>query len=160
MSIINEKYKGKKFAKDWLAELLDKTATKTRTVNVRKPDPEDAEKTVLVPEERAGGVDTDKLFALAKENGIENAKLNAARGTGKDGADPHGFAGRARMTLRNELQTVAKQRHGLVVNGEFVEAPADWLTAKSAPEAPTHTKAGEKIAPPKAAAADAEAAAA
>jgi len=138
-SIISDKYKGKKFAKDWLALLLDANASKTRTVKVYKEDPADAEKKIQVEEERPGGVDVDKLLALANENGIDTANLEKAK-------DGHGFAGRARMTLRNQMQTVAKQRHGLMINGEFVSAPIDWLAEKQAPESPTHEQDGTKIA--------------
>jgi hypothetical protein len=156
MSIINDKYKGKKFEKDWLANLLDANATKTKTVTKSTKD-EDGNVT-KTEEERPAGVDVDKLIAIGDENKVDLAKLKAARGTGENGADPHGFAGRARMTIRNQLQTVAKQRHGLVIGGEFVSAPADWLTAKQAPAEPTHTQAGEKIAKAQPAKEEAEAA--
>jgi hypothetical protein len=153
-SIISDKYKGKKFEKDWLAALLDTHATKMRTVKLYEPDPADAEKKIQVEKTRPDGVDVDKLFAIAKANEVDTTKLDAVRGTGENGADPHGFAGRSRMTLRNQLQTIAKQRHGLIVGEEFVEAPADWLKAKGAPDTPSHSQTGEKITPPKAAASE------
>lgn len=141
-SIIAEKYK--KFEPDWLAKLIAEHATKTKQVSVKKKNPENEEETITVTEDRADGVDLDKLFALAAANGIDVSKFEAQR-------DSHGFAGRFRMTARNMLQTVAKQRHGLKIGDEFVSAPADWLEAKKAPAEPTHTQDGAKIEKPKAA---------
>lgn len=151
-SIISDKYKGKKFDKDWLAQLLDTNATKTKEVTVKRPNPDNPEEKLSVTETRADGVDGTKLMALGRENGVDLSKLE-----GKE--DTHGFAGRARMTIRNMLQTVAKQRHGINVNGTFVSAPADWLALKGAPAEPTHTQDGTKIAKAAPAAAEGETAA-
>lgn len=121
---------------DWLAKLITGVACPLveKTVTERDGDGKKT-KTVKVP----GDVDVKLLFGLATENGIDVKPYKAQEGS-------QGFAGRMRMTIRNMLQGVAKQRHGLVVGGKFTKAPAEWLTAKKAPESPTHTKDGEKIA--------------
>lgn len=141
-SIINSKYRGKYTAdtKDWLAKLIDTHATATKDKKVTEGDGEGkVTKTIQVPD----GVDIDKLHALAEKNGLDISKLKAQ-------SESHGYAGRARMTIRNQLQTIAKQRHGLHgLDGKFHDAPADFLTVKSAPEKPTHDQGGTVI--PKAA---------
>lgn len=139
-SIIDPKYRVKKDA-DWLAKLITSTTGKTKDkvtkTKVEGTEPvEYVETTTTVPD----GIDVDKVFALARENGLD-AKV-APFEAQREGA---GFPGRFRMTVRNMLQAVAKQRHGLQVNGEFVDAPADWLEDKKAPTAPTHTQDGTKI---------------
>lgn len=140
-SIINpkyrDKYKGKE--KDWLAKFIDEHATATKTVKYTEMDGDTkVNKTKTVSD----GVDVDKLHALAEKNGLDITALKAQ-------SDTHGYPGRARMTIRNMLQTVAKQRHGLHnTGGTFVSAPKDFLAAKGAPDAPTHTQKGEKIAKP------------
>lgn len=143
-SIVNPKYrdKYKGAEKDWLAKFLDGEATLTRDVKVTKPNPDNADEKITVTEKRPDGVDIDALFTLASKNGLDVAKYSAQR-------DSNGFAGRFRMTIRNMLQKVVKQRHGLFnVGGTFTSAPAEFLTKIGAPEAPTHTQAGEKIAKP------------
>lgn len=144
-SIVSPKYrdayKGKE--PDWLGKLINSECTKTEP-RTRKVKSKDGEATETVTEQVVVGVDTDKLLAMARKNGLDVDALEAQSGN-------HGFAGRARMTVRNMLQTVAKQRHGLYnVGGTFMSAPADWLTAKDAPEKPTHNQDGSKIEKPKA----------
>lgn len=136
-SIINPKYrdayKGKE--KDWLAKLIDTHAGGTKTVTKKVPDGDGTKNvTSTVPD----GVDVDKLHKLAEDNGLDIATL-------KGQSDTHGYPGRARMTIRNMLQTVAKQRHGLHAGGKFVAADPDFLTAKNAPETPSHKPNGDKI---------------
>lgn len=136
-SIIASKYRGKytKNTRDWLAQLLDEHATKTKDRKVTEGDGEGkTTKTVQVPD----GIDTNKLHAIAEANGLDIAKLKAQSAT-------HGYPGRARMTIRNMLQTVAKQRHGLHAGGKFHDAPAEFLNVKGAPATPTHTQDGTKI---------------
>jgi len=147
-SIVNSKYRDryKGATKDWLATYLEGVATKTREVKVTVPNPENPDEKITKSENRPDGVDIDKLFGLAKSNGLDVVKYDSQR-------ENHGFAGRFRMTIRNMLQKVVKQRHGLVgLDGKFVSAPPEFL-AKCGLEAdakPTHTQTGEKIATPKA----------
>lgn len=139
-SIIDPKYRGKRDA-DWLATLITSKTGKTKDkVTKTKVEGTDPVEYVETTTQVADGIDIDKVFNLAAENGLteKTAKFEAQR----DGA---GFAGRFRMTVRNMLQAVAKQRHGLMVNDEFVSAPADWLADKKAPASPTHTQDGTKI---------------
>lgn len=139
-SIVNAEYRNKyKGDKDWLAKLLDAEATKTKTVKVTKVV---GDEKVISEETRADGVDIPALFVLAEKNG-----LNVDTYRGQEGN--HGFAGRFRMTVRNMLQRVVKQRHGLFnKGGTFVLAPADFLEAIGAGEAPSHNQDGSKIAKP------------
>lgn len=137
-SIINPKYrKDRKI--DWLGDLISKTCAATREVEKKVKDEEGNVKTVK--ETKDDGINVDTVFALARANGLSEkvAKFETQR-------DAHGFAGRFRMTVRNMLQATVKARHGLYVNGEWVEAPAEWLKDKSAPETPTQTPDGVKIA--------------
>jgi hypothetical protein len=140
-SIVDPKYRNKYKAtdKDWLAKFLDEQATKTRDKKVTEGDGEkQVTKTVKVPD----GVDVDALFTLAAKNHLDVKKFEAQRTS-------HGFGGRFRMTVRNMLQTVIKQRHGVFnTGGTFLTAPADWLSAKGAPDKPTHNRDGSKIAAP------------
>lgn len=154
-SIIDPKYRLKYKTPDWLAQLLLDNTSAVKEI-AAKPATEEVGKVGEVGHKPAkaateartvnDGVDTDKLFALARENGLPEAKL-AAFEAQKGG---HGFEGRIRMTIRNMLQPIVKQRHGLVVNGHFVPAPADFLRDKGVLEGakPTHTETGEKIAKP------------
>jgi hypothetical protein len=114
-SIVNAKYRNKyKGDKDWLAKLLDAEATKAKTVKVTKVV---GDEKVISEETRADGVDIPALFVLAEKNG-----LNVDTYRGQEGN--HGFAGRFRMTVRNMLQRVVKQRHGLFnKGGTFVSGP-------------------------------------
>lgn len=142
-SIVSSKYrdmyKGKE--PDWLGALINAECTKTEE-RTRKKKSEDGEATETITEQVPVGVDTEKLLTLARNNGLNVDAMEAQSGN-------HGFAGRARMTIRNMLQTVAKQRHGLFNVGKtFVSAPAEWLTAKNAPEKATHGQDGTKIAKP------------
>lgn len=145
-SIIDPKYRVRK-EPDWLATEIAKCTGSYKDVKVTKPNPSNPEEKLTTTETRADGVDIDKLFALAKANHLDVSKYEAQRGNA-------GFAGRFRMTLRNMLQAVVKQRHGLhLLQGageepKFVHAPKDFLVAKNAPETPSHTHLGEKIAKP------------
>lgn len=138
-SIVDPKYREayKQRGPDWLGQLIIGVAQPTVDKTVSVPDGEGGRKTVK--KKAPSDVDIKALFGLAKENGLDIAKYKAQEGS-------HGFAGRMRMTIRNMLQAVAKQRHGIYVGGTFKKAPAEWLTEKKAPESPTHTKDGEKIA--------------
>lgn len=137
-SIVDPKYRDayKTKGPDWLGTLIIGVAQPLveKSVKVVEGDSKKT-KTTKVP----GDVDVKALFKLAEENGLDIKKYKSQEGS-------HGFAGRMRMTIRNMLQAVAKQRHGIYVGGTFKKAPAEWLAEKKAPDAPTHTKDGEKIA--------------
>lgn len=137
-SIVDPKYRDKYKTPDWLAKILIDSATASKEKVIKEKDPADETKvltkTVIVPD----GVDIDKLFAIGKENGLDLAKY-------EDQREVHGFTGRFRMTVRNMLQAVVKQRHGLIVGGKFVEAPKEFLAERKAPESPTHEPDGTKI---------------
>jgi hypothetical protein len=153
-SIVNPKYRGKYTAenKDWLAKLLDAEASKTKDVKVTKPNPENPDEKITVTEKRPDGVDTDALFTIAANNGLDVAKYKAQ-------VDGHGFPGRFRMTVGNMLRKVVKQRHGVFNKGKtFMSAPPEMLAKLGVTGEPTHTQAGEKIAKPVAAKAEAPAA--
>ena len=139
-TIIDPKYKKAKGEQDWLAALISEHASKTRVVSKTTVNPDTKEKTVT-EETRNDGIDIDKLYSLLDANGIGMDKL--AKFIGKE--NTHGFAGRFRMSARNMLQVVAKQRHGLIVGGVFVDAPSDWLELVKAPAQPTHQQDGTKI---------------
>ena len=139
-TIIDPKYKKAKGEQDWLAALISEHASKTRVVSKTTVNPDTKEKTVT-EETRNDGIDIDKLYSFLDANGIGMDKL--AKFIGKE--NTHGFAGRFRMSARNMLQVVAKQRHGLIVGGVFVDAPSDWLEHVKAPAQPTHQKDGTKI---------------
>lgn len=154
-SIIDPKYRGKYKTQDWLGTLiatqtndtkvLPATAATEATEQVGKIGeegykPAKPAKPAMPERTVSDGVGVDKLFELGAKNGLNLDKFQTQKGG-------HGFEGRFRMTVRNMLQTVAKQRHGLVgLDGSFVSAPADWLKLKSAPAEATHTEAGVKIA--------------
>lgn len=151
-SIIDPKYRLKYKTPDWLAQLLLDHTSKTKDVPARAASEqvgkigEEGYKPAKAATEAKtvnDGVDVDKLFALATENGLASriGKFEAQKGG-------HGFEGRIRMTIRNMLQPVVKQRHGLVVNGTFVSAPEDFLRKIGVLEGqkPTHTQDGTKIA--------------
>lgn len=129
--------------RDWLAKLLDAEVTKTKTVKVSEKSP-DGESTITKDVQRPDGVDVEKLYKIADNNGINYDSL-------KGHEEDHGFPGRARMTIGNGLRRVAKQRHGVYnTAGKFVSADAEFLEKVGAADAPTHKKDGTKIAPPKA----------
>lgn len=140
-SIINSKYRDKYKEPDWLGKFILTEASLTKEV---KKTVTDGEEKKTVTEKVNGGVDIDRLFTLLTKNGLSTEKLAAAKGS-------HGFEGRARMTARNMLQTVAKQRHGLFnVGGTFITAPKEFLVAKGAPDVASHKQDGTKIVIPKA----------
>lgn len=144
-SIINPKYRDGRYKaenQDWLGKLVGEKVT-TFTDRERKVPVEGGEEGAFktVTEKVPDGVNEDAVFKLGRENGLNLDKYEAQRGS-------HGFAGRIRMTVRNMLQAEAKRRHGIVVDGKFVSAPADWLTAKGAPASPTHDQKGVKIPKP------------
>lgn len=146
-SIINEKYRDGRYKlenQDWLGKLIADKVTqfteKTTKVAIEGKDGEFKNVTTQV----ADGVNVDAVFKLGRENGLNLDKYEDQRGS-------HGFAGRIRMTVRNMLQAEAKRRHGLVIDGKFVTAPAEWLQSKGAADKPTHDQKGVKIpVPPKA----------
>lgn len=156
-SIINPKYRGKYKTPDWLGEFVAINASKTKVIpaapateateqvgEIGKPGfhPAKAAKEATPERTVTDGVDIDALFKLGADNGLDLTKFKTQVGG-------HGFEGRFRMTVRNMLQTVAKQRHGLIdASGEFVAAPEDWLHLKGAPTNATHNPDGSKIAKP------------
>ncbi len=145
-SIVNPKYRDKYKEQDWLGTLIGTQIAKTKVVEKMEGEGDKAKKVkVTVPD----GIDSDILLSLGDLNGVPTEGLKAQVGS-------HGFVGRARMTIRNALQARIKQRHGLFVPASnksgksWVEADADWLKAKGAPEAPSHDRGGEKFAVAKA----------
>jgi|GEM_PF-4983705 len=145
-SIINAKYRDGRYKaenQDWLGRLVGEKVTtfSEREKKVPVEGQEGAFKTIK--ERVADGVNEDAVFKLGRENGLNLDKYEAQRGS-------HGFAGRIRMTVRNMLQAEAKRRHGIVVDGKFVSAPAGWLEAKGVAKGatPTHDQKGVKIPVP------------
>jgi hypothetical protein len=149
-SIVDPKYRNKykdKNRHEWLADLLKVNASAFHTIPAKPAvgkEGEEGYKPATAERRVIDGVDVDKVFKIARENGLDVDKYEAQR-------DTHGFPGRFRMTAGNMLRTVARQRHGLFINGEWQEAPADWLTAQGVEGGPTHNKDGSKIAVAKAA---------
>ena len=146
-SIVNSKYRDGRYKlenQDWLGKTIAEQCTDI-TQRERKVPVEGEEGAFkVVKEDVNDGVNVDKLFKLARENG-----LNVDKYDNPGNRASHGFAGRARMTVRNMLQAEAKRRHGLVIAGKFQAAPADWLQAKGAADKPTHDEKGNKIPVPK-----------
>lgn len=137
-SIVDSKYRDKyKNRKEWLSDLLKEHGSATREVTKTikggegEPDKQET-KTVI------DGVDTAKLFKIARENGLNVDKY-------ENQTDTHGFGGRFRMTVGNMLRSIAKQRHGLTINGTWIDAPKDWLEEYKAPTVPSHERDGTKI---------------
>lgn len=143
-SIVDPKYRKKEGDKDFVAKLIDASATKYKEVTKKTPvDGTDPVEYVETKEQRADGTDVDKLFALARMNNLDVNKFEAQR-------ENHGFPGRFRMTVSNMLRAAAKARHGLFAPNEggwatWTPAPRDWLDSKGASEEPTHTQEGTKI---------------
>ncbi len=138
-SIINPKYRDKYKTPDWLGGVINGLSNKMVEVEKKIKDENGKEKTIKT--KKPEGVNVDTLIALATENKCDEksiARIEAAKGT-------NGAEGRARMTIRNMLQSVAKRRHGLLINGKFVSAPAEWLTEKQAPADPTEKRDGTPI---------------
>lgn len=131
-SIIDPKYRAKYKDPDWLAQQMTTHGSTFKEVTTGEGN---AKTTKQVPT----GVDVDKVFKLARENGLDVDKYEAQRAG-------HGFAGRFRMTVRNMLQPIVKQRHGFWANGKFVEADPQFLKNTGAPSTPTHDQKGAKIA--------------
>lgn len=127
-SIINSKYRGKYKEPDWLGVQINAACAKTHEVTTKGKDGAETTRTVH------DGIDAEKLFALAEENGIDPAPYAAMN------------AGQQRMNIGNKLRSLTLKRHGLTVGGEWVEADTDWLTEKGAPEEPTHNQDGSVIA--------------
>lgn len=151
-SIIDPKYRLKYKTPDFLAQLLLDNTSKEKTIPANAASAQVGEigKEGYKPAKEAkpervvkDGVDIDKLFALASENGL-GARIEKFKAQ----VGGHGFEGRIRMTIRNMLQPVVKQRHGLIVNGTFVSAPDDFLRKIGVLEGqlPTHDKNGVKLA--------------
>jgi hypothetical protein len=137
MSIIDEKYTGKyRGAGDWFADLVTSNfhMISVRTVKTKAEDGTVTE--TQVPAKRTE-LNLDGFIAFARENNIEI----------KQELVDSGNAGRIRMTLGNALRAAARKRHGLFVEGSWVDAPADFCN----PGEPTEARDGTKIAKPKAA---------
>lgn len=142
-SIVPAKYATKyKNRSEWMSNLLKANASLTKTIpGVEAKGTEGQEGYVAGKPERTvvEGVDTNALFKIGAENGLNLDKYHSQVST-------HGFPGRFRMTVGNMLRPIAKQRHGIVINGAFVSAPAEWLSEVGAPAEPTHNQDGTKIA--------------
>lgn len=147
-SIIDAKYRNKyKNRKEWLSDLLKANASLSHEIPAKLAVGEEGKegyKAATPARTVVDGVDVDALFKIGAENGLDLAKYEAQKGG-------HGFPGRFRMTVGNMLRSVAKQRHGITIGGEWQEAPEEWRKNVGAPEAPTHNKDGSKIAVAKAA---------
>lgn len=141
-SIINSKYKDKyKNRSEWMSDLLKAHGSITTThAAVPAKGEEGKEGYIAARPERVTieGVDVDKVFAIARENGLDVDKYEAQR-------DGHGFPGRFRMTVGNMLRATAKARHGIKIAGDWHPAPEDWLTANGAPIEPTHDHDGARL---------------
>lgn len=124
-SIINEKYKGKyKGASDWIGELI-----KVQCVD------EDPQKT---------GLSVDALFAMARNNNLNEVKLGELEGQ----KDQKNAPGRIRMTVGNMLRAAAKKRHGLYgVDGKWHKADQEFLDANGVEGDPVEGKDGESLKP-------------
>lgn len=148
-SIIPAKYADRYKSPDWLGTFIDgqvKTTVFRDKVTKHKDEEtgEEFEKTESVSTGKKA-LDLDKLFDLCKANAIDTADMEAQR-------DRKNAPGRIRMTLGNSLRAAARHRHGLFnLDGEWVEAPADFV----GDSAKTHNPDGSKIKVEKAAA-DAE----
>lgn len=142
-SIIDPKYRNKyKNRAEWLSDLLKEHASLTKehpAVAAVGEEGKEGYKPAKDARTTVEGVDTTALFAIGAENGFNLDKY-------KNQTDGHGFPGRFRMTVGNMLRAEAKKRHGIMLGGTFVEAPADWLEANKAPAEPTHAQDGTKIA--------------
>ena len=90
---------------DWLDQLLLSACSAMKTVK-RMVDGKEVE------DQERDGVDVEKLHKLALENGF-TPKVHSK-------ANP----GLHRMTVGNALRARARKRHGLTVNGKFLEASA------------------------------------
>lgn len=149
-SIIDPKYRKREKVADWFTNFVDERVTvaetKTKTVKTTDEAGNAVESSEVVTLKRRK-LDLDALFALAKINGIETAKMEEQR-------DRLNAAGRIRMTLGNSLRAAAKHRHGLFdASGEWHVADADFIG-----DAPlTQLPDGTKIVVEKAAAVKAEA---
>lgn len=141
-SIVDPKYRKKK-EPDWLAKLIAEKASLTEE---KERKVKDGDETKTVKETVTVGVDVDALFRLAEVNGLDVARFEAQKGS-------HGFEGRFRMSLRNMLDAATRRRHGLFVpRGQtrlWVEADADWLKERGAPEQPTHDREDKAFPKPK-----------
>lgn len=137
-SIVDPKYadRYKDRPKDWVANLIDAEATVPVTKVVKTKD-EDGTETEEVVETGKRTLDLDRLFDLARANGVDVTNLEASR-------DTQGAPGRARMTVANSLRAAARKRHGLNdANGNWHDADADFI----GDHALTQNRDGSKIAP-------------
>lgn len=133
-SIIGEKYKGKyKGAEDWIGEVLGKHATSPVTKEQRTK-VEGEEDKIETVETSKRTVNLDALFDIAEENGIKARELYGEQ------ADRKNAPGRLRMTIGNSLRAAARKRHGLYVNGEWVDAPETFVGALPKLENPDGSK--------------------
>lgn len=131
-SIIGEKYRGKyKGASDWIGEVIQANCSTQPMKTVK-----DAEGNETEVAKGKSVLNVDALISLSKANHIDTSKMEEQR-------DRKNAPGRIRMTLGNMLRAAARKRHGLYINGEWVEAPEAFL--ESAPDEPTETRDGEKI---------------
>lgn len=133
MSIIDPKYRGVKKGKDWLSATVEKACVEPVTKQVEKT-AEDGTKSTETVTLKKTSFNLDKLFALAEENKLDVAKYKAD-------VDKPGAPGRLRMTIGNMLRSAARKRHGLNIDGEFVEADKDFI----GDSAKTHNPDGSKI---------------
>lgn len=140
-SIIGAEYASryKDRPKDWVANLIDAEATVPVT-KVVKTKSEDGTETEEVVETNKRTLDLDRLFDLARANGVDVTSLEAGR-------DTQGAPGRARMTVANSLRAAARKRHGLNdASGNWHDADAGFI----GDHALTQNRDGSKIAPVKA----------
>lgn len=135
MSIIDDKYRGKYRADpDWLASLIHEVCF---VQNTKEVDVKDDEGNVTGTETVNDGkpqLDIDALFSLAEANGIPATEKYG------DQVEKKNAPGRLRMTIGNSLRAAARKRHGLYVNGEWVEAPADFVGDQPKTQNPDGTK--------------------
>lgn len=103
MSIIGDKYKGKyKGPSDWVGELIKAQCYGTGD---------------------AKGLNLDDFFTMADNNGIDTTEWRRQ-------ATHKNAPGRLRMTIGNQLRSIAKKRHGLKgADGKWHEADDDFIKA-------------------------------
>lgn len=109
MTIIDPKYKGKyKGASDWIGELINAQCVNT--------------------DEKKKGLNLADLFKMADANGIETAEWRKQ-------AEQKNAPGRLRMTIGNQLRTIAKKRAGLYgADGKWHKASDKFMGDNEATE--------------------------